>query len=123
MTLVIEILLAVIVVGGGVFGLIGSWGLLRLPEAMQRLHGPTKATTLGVGAAIVASNAGVWAATGRLAWQELLIALFLFLTAPLSALMLAKVHIARTLPRDALPRPPQGQWACEAQDRAKPAKS
>ena len=34
---------ALIVLGGG-FALIGSWGLARLPSLMERLHGPTKAS-------------------------------------------------------------------------------
>jgi multicomponent K+:H+ antiporter subunit G len=31
---------------GGAFALIGSWGLVRLPSLMERLHGPTKATSI-----------------------------------------------------------------------------
>lgn len=114
---VVEIVLALVVAGGGLFGLIGSWGLLRLPQSMQRLHAPTKATTLGVGAALIASNSEMWTLTGRFAWQEVLISVFLFITAPLSALMLSKVHIARTLDRASLPRPVGGGlWATEAPD-------
>jgi multicomponent K+:H+ antiporter subunit G len=111
----VEIVLAIVVAGGGLFGLIGSWGLLRLPQSMQRLHAPTKATTLGVGAALIASNSEMWTLTGRFAWQEILISVFLFITAPLSALMLSKVHIARNLDRGSLPRPAGGgHWATEA---------
>ena len=115
--LLIEIVLSVIVVGGGLFGLIGSWGMLRLPETMQRLHAPTKATTLGVGAAIIASDIQSWTFPTRFAWEEILIALFLFVTAPLSALMLAKVHLARNLPAGSVPPPLSGVWATEAADR------
>ena len=39
----------------GVFGLVGSYGLLKLRDPMQRLHAPTKATTVGVGAVLIAS--------------------------------------------------------------------
>ena len=35
---------------GGAFTLIGAIGLARLPDFYTRLHGPTKATTVGVGA-------------------------------------------------------------------------
>lgn len=34
---------------GGSFVLIGSIGLTRMPDFFMRLHGPTKATTLGMG--------------------------------------------------------------------------
>ncbi len=85
--------IAALVVLGGAFALIGSWGLTRLPSLMTRLHGPTKATTLGVGSCLVASmvyfptHAGTWTA------HELLITLFLFITAPISANMIAKAYL------------------------------
>lgn len=122
MTLLAEILIAVLLVVGGSFVLVGSWGLAKLPSLMTRLHGPTKATTLGVGACLIASMIyfpvfrGVWSA------HELLITLFLFLTAPVSANMIAKTHIHRqgrgidSNPSDdiidGLPSPPdESDWA------------
>ena len=74
---------------------------------MRRLHGPTKATTLGIGSLLIASIlyfAFLHQASGI---HEILITLFLFLTAPVSANMVAKAHIFRsqgvkeTLPPDA----------------------
>ncbi len=50
-----EFLIALFLVLGGVFTLIGSIGLARLPDTFMRLHGPAKATTLGVGGTLVAS--------------------------------------------------------------------
>ncbi|NJR79544.1 Na+/H+ antiporter subunit G [Sphingomonas corticis] len=88
-------IVALLLLGGG-FALIGSWGLVRLPSTMERLHGPTKATTLGLGGLLLASvvyfqlRLGIWTA------HELLISLFLFITAPISANMIAKVHLHRT---------------------------
>ncbi|MDB5689709.1 MAG: Na+/H+ antiporter subunit [Sphingomonas bacterium] len=85
---------ALILIGAG-FVLIGSWGLVRLPTILERLHAPTKATTLGLGALLIAAmlfsrlRLGVWTV------HELLIPLFLFLTAPISANMIAKVHLHR----------------------------
>ena len=95
MDLLAEILVASLIVLGGGFALIGSWALARLPSLMTRLHGPTKATTLGVGSCLVASmiyfpsQGGTWSA------HELLITLFLFITAPVSANMIAKAHLHR----------------------------
>ena len=95
MTDVAELAIAALILLGAGFVLIGSWGLVRLPSTMERLHGPTKATTLGLGALLVASmlmfqlRLGVWTA------HELLISLFLFITAPISANMIAKVHLHR----------------------------
>ena len=40
MSLLIDIALAALLILSGLFGLIGSWGLLRLRDPMQRLHAP-----------------------------------------------------------------------------------
>lgn len=90
-----EIVVSLLIVGGGAFALIGSWGLVRLPSLMTRLHGPTKATTLGVGSCLAASM--VYFPSAGLGWSahELLITLFLFITAPVSANMIAKAHLHR----------------------------
>ena len=53
---------AVMLVVGGLFGLVGSFGLLKLKLPMQRLHGPTKAVTMGVDTA--AAGAGLGLASG-----------------------------------------------------------
>ena len=51
-----DYLIAAVLVIGGVFGLIGSFGLLKLNDPMKRLHAPTKASTIGVGTALIASS-------------------------------------------------------------------
>ena len=50
-----EILISAMLVIGGAFGLVGSYGLVKLPDQMTRLHAPTKAATLGVGGIMIAS--------------------------------------------------------------------
>ncbi|HSG55344.1 MAG TPA: Na+/H+ antiporter subunit G [Paracoccaceae bacterium] len=112
MTLIFEILIAACLVIAGVFGLVGSYGLIKLPHPMMRLHGPTKATTLGVGGVLIASMLYTLLTTGTLSFHELLITLFLFLTAPITAHFIAKAHIAtnegpETLPPTGTVRP----WA------------
>lgn len=92
--MIAEFLIAALLVTGGLFGLVGSYGLLKLPDLMTRLHAPTKATTLGVGGVLLASMAEA-ARQGAPSWHELLITLFLFLTAPVTALFIAKARIAR----------------------------
>ncbi len=106
MTLLIDIFLSVLLVGGGIFALVGSYGLLRLPQPMQRLHAPTKATTVGVGAALVVSAFGMVPQGGGISWHELLITAFLLVTAPISALFLAKTLILRG--EDPAPLPDSG---------------
>lgn len=99
-----EIAASVLILIGGVFALVGSWGLVRLPSLMERLHGPTKATTLGLGAMLVASVGYFQFVQGQWTTHELLISLFLFVTAPISANMIAKVHLLR-MRQDAVTEP------------------
>ena len=82
---VAEFVAAFVIVLGAAFALIGSWGLVRLPTLMERLHGPTKATTLGVGGILVGSILVSRLEQGAWSGHELLITLFLFITAPIAA--------------------------------------
>jgi len=108
----IETAISALLILGGLFGLIGSFGLLKLRDPMQRLHAPTKATTLGVGATLVAATVQLTGQTAPPSSAHLLILGFLFLTAPLTALYLARAHLHRTVLRNALPPPAgTGDWA------------
>lgn len=103
MSLFAEITVSLFLVVSGVFGLVGSWGLIRLRDTMQRLHAPTKATTLGVGGALIASMLYFALAKGHLSFHELMITIFLFLTAPVTANFIAKVHMLKHVREDELP--------------------
>jgi multicomponent K+:H+ antiporter subunit G len=98
--MILEFLVALFLVIAGVFGLVGSVGLIKLPDPMTRLHAPTKATTLGVGGALIASMLLSTFAAERVSFHELLITLFLFLTAPITAHFIAKSHLHRNPPAD-----------------------
>jgi len=91
-----ESAVAVLIVLGALFVLLGSIGLARLPDFLTRLHGPTKATTLGVGAMLLAS--AIFFSTGAnegISLHELAILFFLFITAPVTAHLLAKAALHR----------------------------
>jgi multicomponent K+:H+ antiporter subunit G len=90
-----ELVVAALIVIGGFFLLVGSYGLAKLPDTMRRLHGPTKAVTLGIGAMLIASMFYFLLMRGHLSFHELMITIFMFLTAPVTALMVAKAHILR----------------------------
>ena len=118
--LLIDLALSAILVGGGIFAVVGSYGLLRLPRPMQRLHAPTKATTIGVGAALLVSALDMLD-QGQISWQEALITLFLLLTAPISALFMAKTLILRGEADPDLPDTGTGKpWATLGQERPDP---
>lgn len=73
--------------------LIGSFGLARLPDFYMRLHAPTKATTLGVGSLLIASMLFFSIKNSMFSIHEVLITIFLFITAPVSAHMMAKAAL------------------------------
>ncbi|MFL9815146.1 Na+/H+ antiporter subunit G [Stutzerimonas sp. VN223-3] len=93
----VELLVSVCLVIGSIFALIGAIGLYRLPDFYTRLHGPTKATTLGVGGIVIASMIFFGSRNDGLSLHELLITLFLFITAPVSAHILAKAAMQQKL--------------------------
>lgn len=91
--MLIDILISAFILLGAAFALIGSIALVRLPDFFSRLHGPTKSTTLGVGSMLVASSLYFSIYTDGPSLHELLVALFLFMTAPVGAHLLAKAAL------------------------------
>lgn len=103
MSVFVEILISVSLIVSGVFGLVGSYGLIKLKDSVQRLHAPTKATTLGVGGVLVASMIYFYAKTGHVSIHELMITVFLLLTAPITANFIAKAYLVRNRSKNSLP--------------------
>ena len=96
-----DLVLCALLIIGAAFALIGSWGLARLSDFFKRVHGPTKTVTLGVGCVLIAS--ALWfTLRGAPSLHELLITLFLFMTAPVSAHLMIKAALAL----DPAARPP-----------------
>lgn len=89
----LEWILALLVLIGAFFTLVGSIGLYKLPDFFMRLHGPTKATTLGVGAILLSSALYFTFHTEHASLHEILVTLFLFITAPVSAHLMAKAAL------------------------------
>lgn len=87
--------LSALILIGALFTFIGSLGLARMPDFYTRLHGPTKATTLGVGSLLIASMLYFGTQGGGPSLHELLVTLFLFITAPVSAHLLSKAALHR----------------------------
>lgn len=93
----LEWLIALLVITGALFVLVGSVALVKLPDFYTRLHGPTKATTLGLGSLVFSSMLFFNGVQQQLSLQQLLIALFLFISAPVTAYMLIKVGLHQKL--------------------------
>jgi len=121
----LDLLLSALVLFGAAFALIGSWGLARLSDFLRRVHGPTKASTLGVGCVLIASALWFTARGAQPSVHELLITVFVFLTAPVSAHLL--VQAAMKLDPALRPPPPKDAAGSPASatgaDDPKPARS
>jgi multicomponent K+:H+ antiporter subunit G len=95
--MIVEVLVSLFLLIGAAFALIGAIGLASLPDFYTRLHGPTKATTLGVGGMLLASTI-YFTNQGKVSLHEILIILFLFITAPVSAHLMMKAALHLKLP-------------------------
>ena len=91
--MLLDIVLSAVILIGGFFTLLGSIGLARLPDVFSRMHGPVKATTLGVGSIVIASLLNFQPDEPGFGARELAITLFLFITAPVSAHLLSKAAL------------------------------
>jgi len=95
-----ELITGFFLIVGALFLLVGSIGLFRLPDFYMRLHGPTKASTLGIGAVLMASIVFFSLKDSDISIKEFLIILFVFLSAPITANMLSKAALhVRMKPR------------------------
>jgi multicomponent K+:H+ antiporter subunit G len=90
-----DLLASLLLVLGGILTLIGSSGLLRLPNFFARLHGPSMGNTLGLGCVLLASMVIASVTAHRFIFQELLIALFVVATSPVTAMLLMRAGIYR----------------------------
>ena len=104
-TVLFEYAAAFFLLVGTIFTFVAAIGLLKLNDGMTRLHAPTKAGTVGIGAFLLASVCGSYAFRDG-SMHELLILLFLFVTAPISANFIAKVNIHKRA-CDPTPKPPR----------------
>lgn len=117
--------IAISLIIGSIFTLVAAVGLLKLNDAMTRLHAPTKAGTVGVGAFLLASMIHSYVfADGSL--HEMLIMAFLFITAPISANFIAKVNIHKKSSLDPPQPEPDKTWSTlnvPEEDRTEPVMS
>jgi multicomponent K+:H+ antiporter subunit G len=120
MPLWLDALVAALVLVGVAFALLGSFALVKLSDFAKRLHGPTKATTLGVGAVLIASALHFSWRDGAASVHELLITFFLMLVAPVSAHVLAKAAMRIDRSLRAPPRPDAAERAAGRDPGAPP---
>jgi multicomponent K+:H+ antiporter subunit G len=89
------VLTALFVLGGASLTLIGSLGLLRLDNFYRRVHAPTLGTTLGAGGILIGSMIGFSVLETRLVLHEILIAVFVTVTTPVTLILLVRATLNR----------------------------
>lgn len=91
-----ELLVVTFLAIGTFFLLLGSWGLVRLPDVLCRMHATTKSTTFGAcGLLLAAALDSGWFEVG---FKSLLAVVFLLLTAPVGAHMIARAAYRGRVP-------------------------
>jgi multicomponent K+:H+ antiporter subunit G len=90
--IMMEILVSIFLIIGTFFMLVGGIGMVRLPDLFMRLHAPTKSSTLGLGSFLIAAI--IFSAFhGRFGLAEVLITILSFITAPVSANLMAQAAL------------------------------
>jgi len=87
---------ALLLICGGLLTLVGSLGLLRLDSFFARIHAPTMGSTLGAGCVLIASMLTSTALAQRLVIHEMLITLFILITAPVTTMLLMRAAMLRS---------------------------
>ena len=90
-----EVLVAALLVMSGVFVLISAIGFLRMPDFFVRMHPPAVAYTIGSWSVTLAGILYFSMLESRLALRAGLIIILLFITVPVTSLLLARVALFR----------------------------
>lgn len=84
------LLTAALLVFGASLAFIGSLGLLRMKSFYDRVHTPTLGTTLGTGSILLASMLFFSVLEARFVLHEILIAVFVTVTTPITLILLVR---------------------------------
>lgn len=84
----IEYVVDALLLIGAAFLVLGSVGLVRMPDVYNRLHTATKSTTLGAGAVLLGGAVELGFTTSGV--QAVVAIVFLYLTTPVAAHMISR---------------------------------
>jgi monovalent cation/proton antiporter MnhG/PhaG subunit len=94
----IEVIVSLLLLAGLVFTFAGSLGLLRLPDLFCRMHATGKSSTLGVIGIVLASFIYFSTSEAGPSIKELLTIIFVFLSGPVGAHMIARAAYRSQVP-------------------------
>lgn len=89
------VLISVCLLAGASFTLVGAIGLVRLRSFYERVHAPTLGSSMGMGLILISSIAYFSISRGEVVLHEMLIAVFLTLTTPISLMLIVRAALAR----------------------------
>lgn len=90
MNIALEIIAILFLLGGAFFFLVGTMGLIRMPDVFCRMHATTKCDTLGAGMILVGLM--IFYGFSVITLKLLLILIFIWLTNPTAAHIIAKAE-------------------------------
>lgn len=91
----IAVVIAVCLLGGALLALAGAIGLLRFKSFYQRVHAPTLGSSLGMVLILMSSILYFSVSRSEPVFHEVLIAIFLTLTTPISLMLIVRAALAR----------------------------
>jgi multicomponent K+:H+ antiporter subunit G len=91
----VALLASFLVLLGAGFTLIGAIGLLRLKTFYERMHAPTLGATWGAGGILLSSIVFFSVLQSRPVLHEVLIAVFVTVTTPVTLMLLARAALYR----------------------------
>lgn len=97
MQLTYDLISVFFVIFGTFFMIVGSIGVLRLPDAYHRLHAATKCATLGLAGLLLA--AVFHTHTVDIVMKSILVIVFLFVANPVGSHMLARAALRDKAPQ------------------------
>jgi multicomponent K+:H+ antiporter subunit G len=95
MPLAVSLLIALLMIGGSIFALAGAFGLVRLRSFYQRVHAATLGSSMGMFLILASSILYFSWSRGQPVFHEILIAVFLTLTAPISLMLVVRAALFR----------------------------
>ena len=104
-------LVALFLLAGAGITLVGSLGLLRLNSFYERVHAPTLGTTMGTALIVLGSMLCFSVIQSRPLMHELLIAVFVTVTTPVTLMLLARAALHRDRTEGSGEVPPEARPA------------
>ncbi|AKL96776.1 multisubunit sodium/proton antiporter, MrpG subunit [Clostridium aceticum] len=93
MELFVDIIMILLIIGGCFFLLVGTLGLIRMPDAFCRMHATTKSDTLGAGLILLALM--IHEGLSLTAVKLVIVIGFIWVTSPTAAHIIAKAELKK----------------------------